>query len=183
MTISHPFPSLPAFQYPPSRISPPTSHLPPSASSSSSLKIPTIWRCGTCASNNPILSLLTQAPTAESTTCDCLAPSLQAVYDQFGDIYLFWRDDPAVANLRDPEQAREARWRVWRAGGGVWERLGLDLEVGDFEAEGEPRDGVVLGEGIGEAGEKEEIAKRPMRRWSGDSQSSVASDESEDSVC
>jgi hypothetical protein len=51
-------------------------------------------------------------------------PALQAVYDQFGAIYLFWRDDPAVADLSVPWMAEEARWRVWRAGGDGWNLFG-----------------------------------------------------------
>ncbi|KAL2164843.1 hypothetical protein VTH06DRAFT_139 [Thermothelomyces fergusii] len=58
--------------------------------------------------------------------CACGRPALQAVYDQFGDLYLFWRDDPAVSDLSVPRMAEEARWRVraagaddgWVAGGG-----------------------------------------------------------------
>ncbi|KAG7287474.1 hypothetical protein NEMBOFW57_006985 [Staphylotrichum longicolle] len=53
----------------------------------------------------------------------CATPALQAVYDQFGALYLFWRDDPAVSDLRVPGMAEEARWRVRMAGGGLWEGL------------------------------------------------------------
>lgn len=52
--------------------------------------------------------------------CVCRRPALQAVYDQLGELYLFWRDDPAVADLGVPRMAEEARWRVRRAGGDGW---------------------------------------------------------------
>lgn len=45
---------------------------------------------------------------------------LQAVYDQFGDLFLFWRDDLAVHDLRDPNKVQEAAWRLWEAGSAPW---------------------------------------------------------------
>ncbi|KAL2176931.1 uncharacterized protein P884DRAFT_300333 [Thermothelomyces heterothallicus CBS 202.75] len=52
--------------------------------------------------------------------CPCGRPALQAVYDQFGELYLFWRDDPAVSDLSVPRMAEEARWRVRTAGADGW---------------------------------------------------------------
>ncbi|KAL2153554.1 hypothetical protein VTH82DRAFT_4709 [Thermothelomyces myriococcoides] len=52
--------------------------------------------------------------------CPCGRPALQAVYDQFGDLFLFWRDDPAVSDLSVPRMAEEARWRVRTAGAEGW---------------------------------------------------------------
>ncbi|KAK3900211.1 hypothetical protein C8A05DRAFT_45898 [Staphylotrichum tortipilum] len=95
------------------------------------LPIPTTWRCGTCHALHPVTTLLSP-PASPPTTpagndddaanpilshCACAAPALQAVYDQFGALYLFWRDDPAVSDLRVPRMAEEARWRVRQAGG------------------------------------------------------------------
>jgi hypothetical protein len=79
----------------------------------------------------------TTAAAAQHRHCACAVPALQAVYDQFGAIYLFWRDDPAVADLSVPRMAEEARWRVWRAGGDGWGLVvgGLGWE---FEGGGGP---------------------------------------------
>ncbi|KAL2121103.1 hypothetical protein VTJ04DRAFT_5130 [Mycothermus thermophilus] len=119
--------------------------LPTTTTTTPSLRLPTTWRCGACARFNSTLDLLlanTSEPPSEKPTpaqdstvptdadggddstkgkdsyyC-CSAPSLQAIYDQHGEIYLFWRDDPAVSDLRVPSMAEEARWRVLEAGGG-----------------------------------------------------------------
>jgi hypothetical protein len=85
-------------------------------------------------------------------------PSLQAVYDQFGALYLFWRDDPAVSDLRVPGMAEEARWRVWRAGGGEWDFL--------LGAEEEARLGGLEGAAEGEAKFREGPGVGVARRWS-----------------
>ncbi|SPQ20290.1 1da10cfe-a0b5-4dc0-826a-ae6fc5340e03 [Thermothielavioides terrestris] len=144
-----PAPFPPAYISPPSSAS---SLLPEELTAPDALRVPVSWRCGTCAATRPVLELMTRpflssppspspspppppsssssadnaaAPTSDSgiiTTC-CATPSLQAVYDQFGHIYLFWRDDPAVADLRDPRMAREARRRVWSAGGACWDAV------------------------------------------------------------
>ncbi|KAH6632209.1 hypothetical protein F5144DRAFT_630104 [Chaetomium tenue] len=60
--------------------------------------------------------------------CVCRRPALQAVYDQLGELYLFWRDDPAVADLSVPRMAEEARWRVRRAGGDGWWVGGVEVD-------------------------------------------------------
>lgn len=89
-----------------------------------SFPLPTTWRCGTCTALHPVPALLsTPTPTSMTTVECCATPALQAVYDQFGALYLFWRDDPAVSDLRVPGMAEEARWRVRMAGGGLWEGL------------------------------------------------------------
>ncbi len=129
-------PSPPLLQnFPPASI--PNSH--PNPSKSSSLPLPTTWRCGTCTALHPVQTLLHLPPPPPQeelehnshNTC-CSTPALQAVYDQFGALYLFWRDDPAVSDLRVPRMAEEARWRVWMAGGGEegqWEGgMGMEWE-------------------------------------------------------
>ncbi|KAK4150790.1 hypothetical protein C8A00DRAFT_45903 [Chaetomidium leptoderma] len=105
-------------------------------SPTTALRIPTTWRCGTCTTLHAVpdlLRLLLIIPTRVSSSHNnhescCALPSLQAVYDQFGELYLFWRDDPAVSDLSVPSMAAEARWRVWRAGGGEW---GAGIECGE----------------------------------------------------
>jgi len=52
--------------------------------------------------------------------CECDNPTLQTVYDQFGRIFLYWREDPDVYDLRDPIKVQEAAWRVWEAGSEPW---------------------------------------------------------------
>ncbi|KAK4145967.1 uncharacterized protein C8A04DRAFT_26128 [Dichotomopilus funicola] len=138
-----------AAPFPPASI--PNSHLPTNfpadLTSPTALRVPATWRCGTCTSVHSIVGLLLP-PSASSTPstpsppspslspspslepespCTCACPALQAVYDQFGELYLFWRDDPAISDLRLPQMAAEARWRVWTAGGDEWCGLeGLD---------------------------------------------------------
>ena len=89
---------------------------------SSAFPIPTAWLCGNCDATHPVLSLLTQ-PHRE---CACGTPSLRAVYDQTGRLYLYWRDDLAVADLRQTEQVRVARERMVAAGAGIWLREEYD---------------------------------------------------------
>ncbi|KAK3294426.1 uncharacterized protein B0H64DRAFT_443504 [Chaetomium fimeti] len=114
--------------------------------SPTSLRLPTTWRCGTCGTLHSVPELMATAPTATAgrsdsgsgsdtddedrdrdretgggvVRCVCRRPALQAVYDQLGELYLFWRDDPAVADLSVPRMAEEARWRVRTAGGDGW---------------------------------------------------------------
>ncbi|KAK4125760.1 hypothetical protein N657DRAFT_678814 [Parathielavia appendiculata] len=156
--------------YPRSSPLPPTSiprpfntYLPEEYTSPTALRLPTTWRCGTCTSLRPVLSLLstttTTITTDSSCCCCCALPSLQAVYDQFGALYLFWRDDPAVSDLRVPSMLEEARWRVWRAGGGEWEDVLLraeqaaspgqvERERGQEREEGSLKGGGLLREGV-----------------------------------
>jgi hypothetical protein len=53
-------------------------------------------------------------------SCTCAKPTLQAVYDQFGRVFLFWRDDPAIYDLTAPAKVQEAAWRIWEAGAEPW---------------------------------------------------------------
>ncbi|KAL2022833.1 hypothetical protein VTK56DRAFT_4364 [Thermocarpiscus australiensis] len=73
---------------------------------------PAAWLCGTCGAAHSVLEILTQ----RVADCACASPALRAVYDQFGRLFLWWRDDPAVSDLRDPDKVREAAWRVREAG-------------------------------------------------------------------
>jgi hypothetical protein len=76
---------------------------------------PVHWICSSCSAAHSVLEIL----TARVGAC-CGEPSLQAVYDQFGKIFLYWRDDPAVYDLNAPEKVAEAAWRIWQAGGSPW---------------------------------------------------------------
>ena len=76
---------------------------------------PSAWVCSTCTSTHSVLEIL-----AQDVACKCGSPTLQAVYDQFGRIFLYWRDDPAVYDLADPAKVQEAAWRVWEAGAEPW---------------------------------------------------------------
>jgi len=62
-----------------------------------------------------VLDILTR-----EVSCPCGSPTLQAVYDQFGRLFLFWRDDPDVFDMKDPAKVQEAAWRIWEAGGEPW---------------------------------------------------------------
>ncbi|EGS21710.1 uncharacterized protein CTHT_0035770 [Thermochaetoides thermophila DSM 1495] len=88
----------------------------PSGELALAFPVPTTWLCGNCDTTHPVLSLLTQP----HTECTCGTPSLRAVYDQTGRLYLYWRDDPTVADLRQMEQVRIARERMVTAGAGIW---------------------------------------------------------------
>ncbi|KAK0643372.1 hypothetical protein B0T16DRAFT_459529 [Cercophora newfieldiana] len=96
-----------------------------------------------------LLSILTQ-----KIACKCGSPTLQAIYDQFGRIFLFWRDDPAVYDLADAAKVQEAAWRVWEAGAEPW--------LGDVLAE------------------EEKQRRLRGKGWSRLSQSSLSSEESLD---
>jgi hypothetical protein len=114
---------------------------------------PAAWACSTCSETHSVLSILTQ-----KVSCKCGSPTLQAIYDQFGRIFLFWRDDPAVYDLVDPAKVQEAAWRVWEAGAEPWLADVLAAERAEEE-----RQGRLKGKG-----------------WGRLSQSSVLSDESLD---
>jgi hypothetical protein len=81
----------------------------------SPLRFPVHWICSTCYLIHSVLAIITGSPS-----CACGRPSLQAIYDQFGDLFLFWRDDPTVRDLRDPGQVEEAARRLWVTGGDRW---------------------------------------------------------------
>ncbi|KAK3687562.1 hypothetical protein B0T22DRAFT_131993 [Podospora appendiculata] len=93
---------------------------------------PVSWTCSTCGSAHSVLEILTGY-----VDCKCQNPTLQAVYDQFGSIFLYWRDDPAVHDLTDPVKVREAAWRVWTAGSEPW--LPDVVEVEQRAAKGHSR--------------------------------------------
>lgn len=92
---------------------------------------PVHWLCGTCRAPHPVLSILLRAPG-----CACGRPALRAVYDQFGQLFLFWPDDEGVRDLREGGAVAEAGRRLWAAGGGRWAdemrvvRMG-EVEVGE----------------------------------------------------
>ncbi|KAK4236074.1 hypothetical protein C8A03DRAFT_36057 [Achaetomium macrosporum] len=181
--MASPTPALPnkrpRLTFPPSYLEPPshlTASLPAQITTPHALRFPAAWRCGTCGAAHAVLELM----LTSRATCGCDMPSLQAVYDQFGDIYLYWRDDPAVADLRDPAMVQEARWRVWKAGGAWWEVVGVvgfDFESGVIGGSGSGD--AVLDDRAGEADQGGQTKKRLARSWTGVSQSSAASDESE----
>ncbi|KAK4463942.1 hypothetical protein QBC42DRAFT_264666 [Cladorrhinum samala] len=141
---------------------------------------PVNWICSTCGTTHSVLEILTQT----EVECDgCEKPTLQAVYDQFGRIFLYWREDPAVFDLSSADKIREAAWRVWEAGAQRW--------VEDIE---EAKRRGVSGEAeevVTKSRERQQAAKgkkammllgsgRHNRGWSQTSQSSVSSEDSLD---
>jgi hypothetical protein len=78
-------------------------------------RFPVSWVCSTCYLIHLILEIITG-----EAACTCGQPTLQAIYDQFGDLFLFWRDDPTIHDLNDPTTAEEAARRLWVAGGDRW---------------------------------------------------------------
>jgi hypothetical protein len=171
--MAFPTPALPnkrpPLALPPSYLEPAshlTASLPVQITAPHALRFPAAWRCGTCGAANAVLELM--KTTSRATVCACCdVPSLQAVYDQFGDIYLYWRNDPAVADLRDPAMVHEARRRVWEAGGAWWDVVGVGFDFGSavLGRAGDAR----LGDPArgGEGGEGMETKKRLVRRWTG----------------
>ncbi len=77
--------------------------------------IPADWICSTCGVTHSVLDIMTQ-----SVSCECENPRLQTVYDQYGRIYLYWRNEDAILDLRDPAQVEEASWRMMGAGAHLW---------------------------------------------------------------
>lgn len=114
---------------------------------------PAAWVCSTCSEKHSVLSILTQ-----TVACKCGNPTLQAVYDQFGRIFLFWRDDPGVYDLTDAGKVQEAAWRVWEAGAQPW--------LADVLA--------------AEKAEEERRERMKGKGWSRYSQSSMSSEDSLD---
>lgn len=91
---------------------------------------PSVWICSTCATPHSVLEILTNTDADDNgVACACGKPTLQAVYDQFGRIFLFWRDDAAVHDLRDAAKVQEAAWRIWEAGAEPWLGDVLKLEA------------------------------------------------------
>lgn len=90
-------------------------------------RFPVHWVCSTCYAIHSVLDIL-----LKRASCGCGAPALQAVYDQFGDIFLFWRDDPFVRDLKDPDKVEEAARRLWQAGSTPW--LSQMLDTGNGES-------------------------------------------------
>ncbi|KAK3318804.1 hypothetical protein B0H66DRAFT_249969 [Apodospora peruviana] len=84
---------------------------------------PVDWVCSTCGNTHSVSEILTM-----SVTCSCESPTLQAVYDQFGRIFLYWRNDPNVHDLRDPAKVQEAAWRIWEAGSVPWLPVVVEAE-------------------------------------------------------
>lgn len=76
---------------------------------------PCNWVCNTCSEVHSVLSIL-----VKNVECKCEKPTLRAIYDQFGRIFLYFRNDPAVDDLTDPAKVQEAAWRVWEAGAEPW---------------------------------------------------------------
>ncbi|KAK4640854.1 hypothetical protein QC761_607240 [Podospora bellae-mahoneyi] len=82
------------------------------------LRIPAAFTCATCKNQNSIFKIMAQ----EQVTCNCGAPYLEAVYDQYGQI-LLWpglRGDAAIDELSDPKKVAELRWRLIEMGGMPW---------------------------------------------------------------
>jgi hypothetical protein len=90
---------------------------------------PSVWVCSTCDAPHSVLEILAGTGEEDGVACACGKPTLQAVYDQFGRIFLFWRDDAAVHDLRDAAKVQEAAWRIWEAGAEPWLEDVLALEA------------------------------------------------------
>lgn len=97
-----------------------------------SLRFPVSWVCSTCYLIHSVLDILVR-----EATCTCREPTLQAVYDQFGDLFLFWPGDPTIQDLKDPSSTEEAARRLWEAGGYRWldEMPKITLEEAEKDAE------------------------------------------------
>jgi rubredoxin len=78
-------------------------------------RFPVYWICSTCYLTHYLLEILLRKPT-----CTCGQPTLQAIYDQFGDLFLFWQHDPDIQDLKNPAKVEEAARRLWAAGGHRW---------------------------------------------------------------
>lgn len=106
-------------------------HATPTLTASSTIQhsFPSTWICSTCATPHSVLEILTNTDADDAIACACGKPTLQAVYDQFGRIFLFWRDDAAVHDLRDAAKVQEAAWRIWEAGAEPWLEDVLKLEA------------------------------------------------------
>jgi len=57
------------------------------------------------------------------------------VYDQFGDLLLFWRDDDGVRDLSDKGKVAEAARRLWVVGGEAWVDEMPVITMGEEEEE------------------------------------------------
>jgi hypothetical protein len=80
-------------------------------------RFPVHWVCGCCSRQHLVLFIITGW---NEEYCVCGRPTLQAVYDQFGELFLYWPDDAAVKDLGDRRRAEEAARRLWLAGGDRW---------------------------------------------------------------
>lgn len=124
---------------------------------------PVSWICSTCGTTHSVLEILTQT----ELECDgCDKPTLQAVYDQFGRIFLYWREDPAVFDLSSADKIREAAWRVWEAGAERWVEDIEEVKRRSMSAEPEE---VVMKSGQGERADKGKsmiLGGRHNRGWS-----------------
>ena len=66
------------------------------------------------------------------------------MYDQFGDLLLFWRDDEGVRDLGDRGKVEEAARRLWVAGGGAWVDEMAVIRMGEGDEKGKGK-GVEMG--------------------------------------
>ncbi|KAK4170070.1 hypothetical protein QBC43DRAFT_307094 [Cladorrhinum sp. PSN259] len=131
---------------------------------------PVHWICSTCDTTHSVVELLTQTELG----CDgCDKPTLEAVYDQFGRIFLYWRQDPSVYDLSEKGNVREAAWRVWEAGAGML-MDGLTRGVDDDETATD-----VVMEDVTDI-KNMKILGRQNRGWSQLSHSSISSEDSLD---
>ncbi|KAK0726466.1 hypothetical protein B0T21DRAFT_385710 [Apiosordaria backusii] len=95
-------------------------------------RTPAVFLCATCNAEHSVHEILTQT----TVTCECGAPSLEAVYDQFGTILLWSRGDPSVYDLRDAKKVVEARRRLREVGAMPWTEFEARLQE-YFEVAGE----------------------------------------------
>ncbi|KAJ9161777.1 hypothetical protein NKR19_g1966 [Coniochaeta hoffmannii] len=96
----------------------------------SPVRFPVYWLCSTCCADRLVLEILVGRPS-----CACGRPALQAVYDQFGDLLLFWRDDDGVRDLSHKGKVAEAARRLWVVGGEAWVDEMPVITMGEEEEE------------------------------------------------
>lgn len=72
--------------------------------------------------------------------CGCGQPTLQAIYDQFGDLFLYWRDDAAIQDLKETNKAEEAARRLWLAGGDRWADAMPKIHLDEGKGKGKERE-------------------------------------------
>ncbi|KAB5545905.1 hypothetical protein GE09DRAFT_1224853 [Coniochaeta sp. 2T2.1] len=78
-------------------------------------RFPVHWNCSTCFRAHLAAEVLLR-----DVTCRCDKPALQAVWDQFGDLFLWWEKDEEIYDLTDGKKVEEAARRLWEAGGARW---------------------------------------------------------------
>lgn len=110
-------------------------------------RFPVHWVCGSCDLVHFVINIIDR-----DVRCTCGQPELRAVYDQFGDLFLCWRDDEKVRDLREMRMVEEAARRLWIAGGERWAnimpRICLEDDGVDYNGKGKEMMTVLVGEAV-----------------------------------